>query len=99
MDLRSNPAVFIGGGSILYREYLENSPMVASATFIENPKANAVGYFIENEGGGTVAHFDSLCTAALVLRYLNGAPMTEEDADMAWDAMQAFDTRNEGKRH
>lgn len=45
-------------------------------------------YFIENEGGGTVAHFDSLCTAALVLRYLNGAPMTEEDADMAWDAMQ-----------
>ena len=20
-------------------------------------------YFIENEGGGTVAHFDSLCTA------------------------------------
>ena len=56
-------------------------------------------YFIENEGGGTVAHFDSLCTAALVLRYLNGAPMTEEDADMAWDAIQAFDTRNEGKRH
>ena len=56
-------------------------------------------YFIENEGGGTVAHFDSLCTAALVLRYLNGAPMTEEDADMAWDAMQAFDMRNEGKRH
>ena len=37
-------------------------------------------YFIENEGGGTVAHFDSLCTAALVLRYLNGAPMTEEEA-------------------
>ena len=55
-------------------------------------------YFIENEGGGTVAHFDSLCTAALVLRYLNGAPMTEEDADMAWDAMQAFDMRNEGRR-
>ena len=54
-------------------------------------------YFIENEGGGTVAHFDSLCTAALVLRYLNGAPMTEEDADMAWDAMQAFDMRNEEK--
>ena len=45
VDLRSNPAVFIGGGSILYREYLENSPMVASATFIENPKANAVGYY------------------------------------------------------
>ena len=46
-----------------------------------------------------MAHFDSLCTASLVLRYLNGAPMTEEDADMAGDAMQAFDMRNEGKRH
>ena len=45
VDLRSNLAVFIGGGSILYREYLENSPMVASATFIENPKANAVCYY------------------------------------------------------
>ena len=44
VDLRSNPAVFIGGGSILYREYLENSSMVASATFVSDPKANAVGY-------------------------------------------------------
>ena len=25
-------------------------------------------------------------------------PMAEEDADMAWDAMQAFDMRNEGRR-
>ncbi len=53
-------------------------------------------YFIENEGGGTVAYFDSLCTAALVLRYMNGAPMTEEDADIAWDAMREFDNRKEG---
>ena len=53
-------------------------------------------YFIENEDGGTVAHFDSLCTAALVLRYMNGAPMTEEDADIAWDAMREFDNRKEG---
>ena len=45
-----------------------------------------------------MAHFDSLCTAALVLRYLNGAPMTEEDADMAWDAMQAFDMSREENR-
>ena len=44
VDLRSNPAVFIGGGSILYRDYLEKSPMVASATFVDNPNANAVGY-------------------------------------------------------
>lgn len=44
VDLRSNPAVFIGGGSILYRKYLENSPMVASAIFIDDPNANAIGY-------------------------------------------------------
>ena len=53
-------------------------------------------FIIENEGGGTVAHFDSLCTAALVLRYLNGAPMSEEDVDIAWDAMREFDHRKEG---
>ena len=44
VDLRANPAVFIGGGSILYRDYLENSSMVASAAFIDNPCANALGY-------------------------------------------------------
>lgn len=44
VDLRSNPAVFIGGGSLLYRDYLEHSPLVAHATFLENPNANAVGY-------------------------------------------------------
>lgn len=44
VDLRANPAVFIGGGSILFREYLEKSPMVASAAFLENPSANAIGY-------------------------------------------------------
>ena len=52
-------------------------------------------YFIENEGGGTVAHFDSLCTAALVLRYLNGATLSDEDAAAARAAMQAFDGRKE----
>lgn len=45
VDLRANPAVFIGGGSILFREYLENSPLVTSATFVENPNANAAGYY------------------------------------------------------
>ena len=44
VDLRSNPAVFIGGGSVLYRDYLEKSPMVASATFVDDPNANALGY-------------------------------------------------------
>lgn len=44
VDLRSNPAYFIGGGSILYREYLDRSPLVAKAYYVENPNANAVGY-------------------------------------------------------
>lgn len=44
VDLRANHAVFIGGGSILFRKYLETSPMVASAAFVENPCANAIGY-------------------------------------------------------
>ena len=52
-------------------------------------------YFIENEGGETVAYFDGLCTAALVLRYLNGAPLSDDDASAALAAMQAFDGRKE----
>lgn len=44
VDLRSNPAVFIGGGSALFRDYLERSPLVAQATFVESPNANAIGY-------------------------------------------------------
>lgn len=44
VDLRSNPVVFIGGGAILLRKYLEQSPLVSRAEFVEDPKANAVGY-------------------------------------------------------
>jgi plasmid segregation protein ParM len=44
VDLRSNPAIFIGGGAILFRPYIENSPMVAKVDFVPDPKANAVGY-------------------------------------------------------
>ena len=44
VDLRSTPVVFIGGGSILLREYLETSPLVAKAEFIPGANANAVGY-------------------------------------------------------
>ena len=44
VDLRSNPAIFIGGGSILLRPFLEQSPLVAKADFVDNPNANALGY-------------------------------------------------------
>ena len=33
-----------GGGSSLFRPLLEDSPMVAKADFVEDPKANAIGY-------------------------------------------------------
>ena len=44
VDLRTNPAIFIGGGSVLFRPLIEHTPLVAKATFIEDPKANAIGY-------------------------------------------------------
>lgn len=44
VDLRSNPAIFTGGGSILLRPFLETSPLVAKADFIDSPNANALGY-------------------------------------------------------
>ena len=50
VDLRSNPAVFIGGGSALFRDYLEKSPLVASATVVESVNANAIGYQAMAEG-------------------------------------------------
>ena len=44
VDLRSNPAIFVGGGSILLRPFLENSPLVAKSSFVDSPNANAIGY-------------------------------------------------------
>ena len=44
IDLRSNPAVFLGGGSLLLRPYLEKSNLVKNASFISSTNANAVGY-------------------------------------------------------
>ena len=37
-------SVFIGGGSILLHTFLEQSPQVAKASFVESPNANAIGY-------------------------------------------------------
>lgn len=44
VDLRSNPAVFIGGGSILLRPFIERSPSVVKADFVTSSCANALGY-------------------------------------------------------
>ena len=44
VDLRSTPAIFIGGGAIQFRQYIEESSMVVKADFITDTKANAIGY-------------------------------------------------------
>ena len=41
VDLRTNPAIFIGGGSVLFRPLLERTSLVTQASYIE---ANAIGY-------------------------------------------------------
>ena len=44
VDLRANPAIFIGGGSVLLRPFFEKSPQVLRADFIGDIHANAIGY-------------------------------------------------------
>lgn len=44
VDLRANPAIFLGGGSMLLKPYLEQSPLVIQADFIDDCHANAIGY-------------------------------------------------------
>lgn len=65
VDLRATPAIFIGGGSLLFRSFLEGSPLVASADFVEDARANAVGYGMlgaaqlrkaPQTGGDRIAH-------------------------------------------
>lgn len=60
VDLRSNPAYFIGGGSILFREFLEKSPLVAKAYFLESPNANALGYQVMAETQQAISREEKL---------------------------------------
>lgn len=46
IDLRSRPAVFVGGGSMLLKEHIQSSDRVVHADFLEEQKANAQGYLI-----------------------------------------------------
>ena len=46
IDLRANPSIFIGGGSVLYKPYLEKSSLVVQPKFELNPHANAIGYHL-----------------------------------------------------
>jgi len=64
VDLRSSPAIFIGGGACLFKPYIEKSNMVVKSDFILDTKANAIGYYMlasaqmkklspQNADGGT----------------------------------------------
>ena len=44
VDLRVNPAVFLGGGSCELRKYIQKSDMVMMSDFITDTHANAEGY-------------------------------------------------------
>ena len=44
IDLRTGKAVFVGGGSILFKKQIEASERVGTAIFVENITANAVGF-------------------------------------------------------
>jgi len=44
VDLTTTPALFTGGGSLLLRKYIEESPLVSTRKFIETANANARGY-------------------------------------------------------
>lgn len=44
VDLRATPAIFVGGGSVLFEKFIKESPLVAKAEFIQDAKANAIGY-------------------------------------------------------
>jgi len=44
VDLRANPAIFIGGGALLFRPHLEESPLIMQAEFETGVRANAIGY-------------------------------------------------------
>lgn len=44
IDLRSGKAVFVGGGSILLKKYIEASDRIGYAIFVEEISANAKGY-------------------------------------------------------
>ena len=44
IDLSTNPVVFMGGGSLLLKEYLKNNKAIARAYFVDDISANAAGY-------------------------------------------------------
>ena len=50
IDLRTNPAIFVGGGALLLQEFIEKSDMTVMVEFMPDISANAVGYTILTNG-------------------------------------------------
>lgn len=48
IDLKSNPAIFAGGGALLLKPFLEASEKTATIEFLPDISSNAVGYTILN---------------------------------------------------
>jgi len=46
VELKANPVIFIGGGAILLKPFIEKSPMIVKADFVLDEKANALGYSV-----------------------------------------------------
>lgn len=46
IDLKSNPAIFAGGGALLLKPFLESSEKTATIEFLPDISSNAVGYTI-----------------------------------------------------
>ena len=44
LDLAENKTVFVGGGSIMLRDYIKNTGLVTKPVFVDNVHANAQGY-------------------------------------------------------
>jgi plasmid segregation protein ParM len=46
IDLQTSHSVFIGGGALLLRRYIERSPLVKAPVFVKEVNANSLGYQI-----------------------------------------------------
>lgn len=62
------------------------------------PQEQGPLYFIKDGNGKTIACFDNLEAAGIVLRYLQGAAMPEADAALAADIMRGYDAASRRSR-
>ena len=44
LDFSVYPAIFLGGGSLMYWDYIKNDPIIKKCELISNPNANAIAY-------------------------------------------------------